>query len=401
MSASGYTPIYLYNSGTSTNTPSSGNLGNGELAINYADGRIFYKNSSGVVNLIGGSTVTTAAATTTTLTALSTRIQKISGSTTQTVQLPAANTLPAGQVFIIDNDATGNVTVNDNSSTLVTTVYPGNMVYLWVEDNSTAAGSWGKYAFIPSGTYVASGTTGSLLTTTGSGSSLTFGSGSLSLGGNLTTSGAFATTLTTTATTSLTLPTSGTVTALGNTTTGSGSIVLATSPTLTTPTLGVASATTINKVTLTAPATGSTLTIADGKTLTANNSITFSGTDSTTMTLPPVSASLGYLGIPQNSQSAAYTTVLGDAGYCIFHPSSDANARTFTIAANASVAYPLGTVIQFINMSASNVTIAISSDTLTWAQGGGSGSRTLAQYGVANCIKIATTQWLITGTNLT
>ena len=61
--------------------------------------------------------------------------------------------------------------------------------------------------------------------------------------------------------------------------TGSGVLVFATSPTLVTPTLGVASATTINKVTLTAPATGSTLTIADGKTLTANNTLTFTGTD--------------------------------------------------------------------------------------------------------------------------
>jgi hypothetical protein len=109
----------------------------------------------------------------------------------------------------------------------------------------------------------------------------------------------------------------------------------------------------------------------------------------------------GYLGIPQNSQSTAYTTVLGDAGKHIFHPSSDANARTFTIAANASVAYPVGTVIAFVNMSSSNVTIAINSDTLTWAQGGSSGSRTLAQYGVANCLKIASTQWLLTGTNVT
>jgi len=183
--------------------------------------------------------------------------------------------------------------------------------------------------------------------------------------------------------------------------TGSGSVVLSTSPTLTTPTLGVATATTINKVTLTTPATGSTLTIADGKTLTANNSITLAGTDSTTMTFPPTSSSVGYLNIPQNSQSTAYTTVLADAGTTIFHPASDANARTFTIAANASVAYTLGTVIQFINMSASNVTIAINSDTLTWASGGTSGSRTLAQYGVANCIKIGTTQWLLTGTNVT
>lgn len=43
---------------------------------------------------------------------------------------------------------------------------------------------------------------------------------------------------------------------------------------------------TINKLTLTAPATGSTLTIADGKTLTANNSLAFSGTDSTVFTFP-------------------------------------------------------------------------------------------------------------------
>jgi hypothetical protein len=49
---------------------------------------------------------------------------------------------------------------------------------------------------------------------------------------------------------------------------GSGNLVATTSPSLVTPTLGVASATTVNNVTLTAPATGSTLTIADGKTLT-------------------------------------------------------------------------------------------------------------------------------------
>jgi hypothetical protein len=74
--------------------------------------------------------------------------------------------------------------------------------------------------------------------------------------------------------------------------TGSGALVFATSPSLTTPTLGVASATSVNKVALTAPATGSTLTIADGKTLTANNSITLAGTDTTTMTFPTTSATI-------------------------------------------------------------------------------------------------------------
>lgn len=65
--------------------------------------------------------------------------------------------------------------------------------------------------------------------------------------------------------------------------TGSGSLVFATSPSLVTPTLGVASATSINKVTITAPATGSTLTIADGKTLTASNTLTFTGTDASSV----------------------------------------------------------------------------------------------------------------------
>lgn len=57
-----------------------------------------------------------------------------------------------------------------------------------------------------------------------------------------------------------------------------------TSPIMITPTLGVASATSINKVAITAPATSATLTIANSKTLTANNSLTLAGTDATTLT---------------------------------------------------------------------------------------------------------------------
>ena len=155
-----------------------------------------------------------------------------------------------------------------------------------------------------------------------------------------------------------------------------------------------------------------------GLTLTGNTAVTFptsgtllstaavvttaqGGTGSSTLTFPSGTVSIGYLNIPQNSQSATYTTVAADAGKCIFHPASDANARTFTIDSNANVPYALGTVIQFINMTSQVVTIAITSDTLTWAQGGSSGNRTLAQYGVANCTKIGTTQWLLTGTNVT
>jgi hypothetical protein len=74
--------------------------------------------------------------------------------------------------------------------------------------------------------------------------------------------------------------------------TGSGLVVGATSPTLTTPVLGVATATSINKVALTAPATAATLTLANNKTFTVNNSITLAGTDSTTMTFPATTATI-------------------------------------------------------------------------------------------------------------
>lgn len=75
--------------------------------------------------------------------------------------------------------------------------------------------------------------------------------------------------------------------------TGTGAVVRETSPTLVTPILGVAAATTVNKVALTAPATGSTLTIADGQTLTVNGSATItngthSGTNTGDQTIPSV-----------------------------------------------------------------------------------------------------------------
>ena len=65
--------------------------------------------------------------------------------------------------------------------------------------------------------------------------------------------------------------------------TGTGVVVFSNTPTLVTPILGVATATSINKVTLTTPATGSTLTIADGKTLTVSNTLTLTGTDTSTV----------------------------------------------------------------------------------------------------------------------
>lgn len=113
----------------------------------------------------------------------------------------------------------------------------------------------------------------------------------------------------------------------------------------------------------------------------------------------------GYINIPLNSQSTAYTLVLSDAGKIILHPSTDANARTYTIPAASSVAYPLGTAISFINMTSQAVTIAITTDTMYLSSAGTTGSRTLAQYGSATAVKVAGLSsagvWLISGSGLT
>lgn len=52
MAAPGYTPLSLYYSITPTIVPLAGNLVNGELAINIADGKLYFKNSTGVVTLL-------------------------------------------------------------------------------------------------------------------------------------------------------------------------------------------------------------------------------------------------------------------------------------------------------------------------------------------------------------
>ena len=61
MAQTNYTSIILYNSGTTTNAPSASNLASGELAINYIDGKLFYKDNSSAIQVIGWKTTPTTA----------------------------------------------------------------------------------------------------------------------------------------------------------------------------------------------------------------------------------------------------------------------------------------------------------------------------------------------------
>lgn len=109
----------------------------------------------------------------------------------------------------------------------------------------------------------------------------------------------------------------------------------------------------------------------------------------------------GFRGIPQVTFSAATTIAATHEGKDLVHPASDANARTVTIDSNANLALPVGFAFSGYNDTSQAVTIAITADTLVWIGTGGTGSRTVAQYGSWVCRKIDTTRWVISGVNIT
>jgi hypothetical protein len=53
MAATGFTPIQIYYSTTAAAVPTTGNLANGELAINITDGKLYYKDTTPTVQVIG------------------------------------------------------------------------------------------------------------------------------------------------------------------------------------------------------------------------------------------------------------------------------------------------------------------------------------------------------------
>jgi len=110
----------------------------------------------------------------------------------------------------------------------------------------------------------------------------------------------------------------------------------------------------------------------------------------------------GFRGIPQNAQTGNYTLVAADAGKHIYHASGSGAGDTYTIPANSSVAFGIGTSITFINLDSTNAaSIAITTDTMYLAGTGATGTRALASYGVATAVKVTSTVWIISGSGLT
>jgi phage-related tail fiber protein len=99
--------------------------------------------------------------------------------------------------------------------------------------------------------------------------------------------------------------------------------------------------------------------------------------------------------VPANAQTVAYTAALTDSGKSV-----DTSAGV-TIPANSAVAFPVGTVFNITNTSASAITITQGAGvTLRMAGTTLTGNRTLAAYGVSALRKIATDTWMISGSGL-
>ncbi|HTK05133.1 MAG TPA: hypothetical protein VL500_06105 [Candidatus Eisenbacteria bacterium] len=198
--------------------------------------------------------------------------------------------------------------------------------------------------------------------------------GDLNLAGPFATSGSSALTFTTTGATNLTLPTSGTLLTTASTLanlasstsaqlagvlsdeTGTGLAVFATSPTLVTPALGVATATSLNKVAITAPTTSATLALADGSTLATSgaNSLTFATTGSTSLTLP-ATGTLATLAGAETLTNKTLTT----PRMATINDANGAGALTFNATASA-----VNSFLMFNSQTSSSPTFAVTgSDT--------------------------------------
>jgi hypothetical protein len=101
-------------------------------------------------NIYLGFNAITAAAGTTVLTNASAGYQNVTGTTTQTIQLPVATTLYKGLAFTVANASTGAVTIKDSASTTIDTVVTGGTAILVLTNNGTSAGTWVAYSYIPS-----------------------------------------------------------------------------------------------------------------------------------------------------------------------------------------------------------------------------------------------------------
>lgn len=107
----------------------------------------------------------------------------------------------------------------------------------------------------------------------------------------------------------------------------------------------------------------------------------------------------GLVAFTLNAQTGTTYTAVSTDQYQVLVTMSNASANAFKIPTNASVAFPVGTVITVMNIGAGTCTISAttSGTTTVLSAGATAASPTLAQYKSAACIKTATDTWYVVG----
>jgi hypothetical protein len=275
----------------------------------------------------------------TTLNVTSPRTQILTGTLNQTFQMPSALSVTTGYTVEFNNNSSGILTVQDFLGGAITTIPSGGYARVIALATGSSAGTWDYHYLIPAnGSWGTAGLTNVTLVNPA------LGTPASGVATNLTGTAASLTAGHVTTNANLTGP----ITSTGNATsiasqTGTGTkFVMDTSPTLVTPELGVATATSINGNTITT-GTG-TLTIAAGKTLTASNTLTFVGTDGTSMTFPSTTAVIArtdasqtFTGGITTTGAVTFGTAAGNGSVTVGgSPTNDSSAQIRLIPSNVS-----------------------------------------------------------------
>lgn len=201
----------------------------------------------------------------------------------------------------------------------------------------------------------------------------------------------------------------GTVTSVAGTGTVNGLTLTGTVTTSGSLTLGG----TLTNVSLTTQVTG-TLPVANGGTgatsLTANNVLLGNGTSAVQVVAPGTSGNVltsdgttwvssaaagGTVSYPQNAQNGNYTLVLSDAGKHIY--SANTGAQTITIPTNASVAFPIGTLITIVNEGTTQIALSVAGVTIrNNASSVALTAPVISPAGAVQLLKVGTNTWKAT-----
>lgn len=385
MAQSGYTPIQLYRTTTVSAAPTAGNLADGELAINTADGKLFYKDSSSAVQVIGWKTVPATAGGTgqTSLTANNV----ILGNGTSAVQFVAPGT-------------NGNV-LTSNGTTWTSAVLPaGGLTYIFTTTPITLTDKQGALTDTSGGSFTvtlpATPATGAQVVVADAGSN--WGTNNLTVGRNGSTIGGLAENLVCDITgASVQLVYDGTTWEVyaqiggngGNAATQPGNNAFTGANTFynaTGQTFGTATSTQ-DGIILAGRAGGSSsyrVTLQPG-TLSASRAVT----------LPDGGANytLGFINIPQSgsAKTGSYTLATSDVGEFI------------QISTGGSIVIPnstfaAGDVVSLFNNTSGTITITCStSNAYIAGTDSNKASMTLAARGVATVLFITSTLCVVTG----